>query len=481
MQDAGGERRRPEQRRRGNETKLRLALRAAQIGTWDWNIATGEMIYSARARSIFGFPPATPVTLDMVRAATHPDDRPRTAALAKRALDPELREKNCYEYRIHRADTGEPRWVLAFGEAIFGGGSVQRALRYIGTIQDITDRKRTEEALRESELRQRLAIEAAGMAVWELSVPDDRVAASPELNQLYALSPDDAPTIDELRRLYLPGERERVQAAAEASMERGERRFEVEYRARRADGEIRWFLLRAEVVMGPGGAPERVIGVLMDIDERKRSEERQTLLLREVSHRVKNSLSVVQALAAQTFRDEASAESLTAFRERLRALAGANDVLLERDWMSFSLAELVERIVSPYRHPLDRFYIEGEAVDMPPRLNVPLALVFQELCTNAAKYGALSRPQGRISISWRQTFEGLAIRWEEFGGPPVAEDLVPGFGSRLMTQVLAVEIGRVEMEARGSGLVCRILVAAPATMPDSASPAGTTTGGPRLP
>ena len=117
--------------------KLRLALRAAQIGIWDWELETGLMNYSPRARAICGFAPDELVTLDKIRAVTHPDDLPRTSQMARRALDPEQREKAAYEYRILAADTGEVRWVLAHGEAIFAtGGGVTKATRYIGTIVD---------------------------------------------------------------------------------------------------------------------------------------------------------------------------------------------------------------------------------------------------------------------------------------------------------------------------------------------------------
>ena len=96
-----------DQRRRENDIKLRLALRAVQIGVWDWSLDTNELEYSARARSIYGFAADTPVTLELVRQATHPDDLPRTVELAEHALDPSIKEKTPFEFRIIRADNGE--------------------------------------------------------------------------------------------------------------------------------------------------------------------------------------------------------------------------------------------------------------------------------------------------------------------------------------------------------------------------------------
>ena len=128
-----------------SERRLSLATEAAGLGVWDWDLATNAMVYSEQAKAIFGFPAGRPVTYEMVRAATHPDDYPRTSAMAQRAIDPTLREKSPYEYRILRAD-GAVRWVLTHGETIFEdspAGTV--ALRYVGTIQDVTDRTRAAE------------------------------------------------------------------------------------------------------------------------------------------------------------------------------------------------------------------------------------------------------------------------------------------------------------------------------------------------
>ena len=207
------------------------------------------MHYSARARSIFGFPPDIPITFELVRDATHPEDLPWTLAQAQRALDPAIKQKTPFEYRIIRADNGETRWVLAHGEALFVNTDAgQMALRYIGTVQDITERKAVEQALRESELRQRLAIDAARMAVWELDVATERITTSPELNRMFGLPLDAKPTIEDLRALYGPGEREKVQEAVRTALAQGETRFEAEFRCRRPDGDLYWLLLRAEVL-----------------------------------------------------------------------------------------------------------------------------------------------------------------------------------------------------------------------------------------
>jgi PAS domain S-box-containing protein len=126
------------------ETRFNVAISAAQQGVWDYNVETGEMIYSERAKEIYGLPLDQPVTFEQIRDATHPDDLPNTHALLLRAIDPAVRDRSSYEYRIVRPD-GTICWALAYGEAVFVGPPGQeRAVRYIGTLQDITDRKLAE-------------------------------------------------------------------------------------------------------------------------------------------------------------------------------------------------------------------------------------------------------------------------------------------------------------------------------------------------
>lgn len=446
---------------RESHLKLRLALRAAQIGTWDWELDSNEMHYSPRARAICGFSPDEPVNFDKARAVTHPEDLPRTSAQARRALDPAIRARDPYEYRVIRADNGEQRWVLAYGEAIFvKDGAAAKPIRYLGTIQDITDRKATEEALRHSELRQRLALESARMAIWELDTNNDTAVVSPDLARMFGLDPAARPTLDDLRLRYAPGERERIQAAGRDALAKGRTHFESEFRVRWPDGSLHWLLMRAEVLFDPSQRPGRVIGVVLDIDERKRREEQQIRFVRELNHRVKNSLSVVQSIANQTFRDgRGDPDALQAFRHRLYALAGANDVLVEQEWTAFRLRALLERLVEPYRDPAERVVLAGPDLSLPPRLNVPLALVLHELCTNAAKYGALASKGGRVTVAWREVEKGVELTWTESGGEAVEGPLRKSFGMRLISDILPIELGAVDFEARPEGVFCRILLA----------------------
>lgn len=438
-------------------------MQAAKLGIWDWDIAANRFEYTSRAREIFGFSPDEDVTLEKLRHVTHPDDLPMTTAQARSALDPQEKVNKPYEYRILRR--GLVRWVRAHGEAIFAGSNgARRAVRYIGTIEDITLRKQAEAALAESARKLQLAIEIAGIAIWELEIPGETITRSPELNRMFGYGPDEEPTVDAYRSHFLPGERERIRLAGAEAMAAGNSKFEVEFRIRRIDGEIRWPLLRAEVLRNAKGEYDRAVGVLLDVDEQKRNLERQQLMTRELSHRVKNSLTVVQALAGQTFRTGQPVEkALEEFRGRLHALALANDILAKTEWREFPLRELILQVIAPYRGTSGSNPFEMELGDtvLNSRLSQPMALVLHELCTNAAKYGSLSVPGGKVLIQYREEPGKIVFDWKESGGPAVAGLQGGGFGTRLLTSILVHELGGLELRFEPDGLTCRIIIDLP--------------------
>ena len=255
------------------EARLDLATRAAELGFWEWNLLDNSFVYSPRAREICGLPQDdAPLRLEQLQALTHPEDMPRTHAMLLRAIDPDIRERLPYEYRVVHPD-GEIRWVVANGEATFAAvDGVTRAVRYVGTLQDATESHQLRRALETTETRLHLAVEAGRMAVWEADLREDAIAGSPELNRLLGFPEDAHPTVDQIRAGYAPGERERLQACMRAAVARGDRFVETEMRYRYPGGEPRWLLLRAEIQL-EDGEPARAVGVLMDITDRRRAEE----------------------------------------------------------------------------------------------------------------------------------------------------------------------------------------------------------------
>lgn len=442
------------------DERVRIATRAASIGIWDWDIDTGIMHYSQVAREICGLPNEQVITRETARTVTHPEDLPTTSALAKRALDPAIREKAVYRYRIVRADDSEVRWVVAYGEAQFDE-KTSRALRYVGTIQDITDQKLAEDALIESEARLRLALDAAQMAVWEVDLQSGTVVGSPELNRLCGFPEDAAPTLEELRSRYAPGEQERLQEEGARMVARGDRHFQTEFRQIWPDGTEKWLLLRAQVAPTSSGPGQRVIGVLMDVTERKRAEERLATVAKELRHRVKNSLAVVSALAASTFRPKADIDqALAVFQGRLSAFAAATDLMSASENTELvALDKLVEAIVAPFRPAArEAFVVTGDRLELPTKLSTSIAMALHELCTNALKYGSLSSDGGEVNIRWSRSGDALLVEWQERGGPELIAPTNLGYGTRLLTRGLFDAPSTVELTYAPTGLMCRIVL-----------------------
>ena len=300
---------------RAEEARLALAVHAAGVGVWDWDLDSNEMVYSPEAKAIFGFDRETPVTFDMVRDATHPEDFLRTWPMAQRALDPKIREKTPFEYRAVRPN-GDVRWVLAHGEAMFDGhGPEAKPLRYVGAIQDITERRDAALALETSQARLRLAMDAAQLAVWD-SDAGSRVDLPPSLAGKIGFAPGSAVTLEELRARYLPGEQARVQAAARAAFEAGERTFEAEYQYRRPDDSTGWLLVRAEFERRPDGAPPRAVGVLIDISERKAAEA----ALRESEERLQALNATLEERIASEVAERSKAEEALRQAQKMEAV-----------------------------------------------------------------------------------------------------------------------------------------------------------------
>jgi PAS domain S-box-containing protein len=227
----------------------------------------------------------------------------------------------------------------------------------------------------------------------------------------------------------------------------------------RKDGTPFW----AHTLMMPlrkhDGALIGFLKILRDRTEQRAADEKQTLLINELNHRVKNTLATVQSIAAQTLRSAASAEQARfALDERLFALSRAHDVLTRESWEGAELSEIVALAVSPYvDNDPSRIVTDGPPVRLEPRMALAIAMTLQELATNAAKYGGLSVPAGRLSIVWTMEDGLLRLRWEEKDGPRVTPPLRRGFGSRLIERCLSAEMaGDASIEFAESGVVCII-------------------------
>jgi PAS domain S-box-containing protein len=242
-----------------------------------------------------------------------------------------------------------------------------------------------------------------------------------------------------------------------AQFPKGVTSYETEFRIIRPNGEVRWCVGTAAATLDKGGRVVRVSGVTVDITERKRAEERQNLLTREVDHRAKNALALAQSIVRLTRAQDVGAY-VQAVEGRINALARVHTILSLSSWQGAEITKLVDEELAPY---LEAGQIEfsGSAVQLQPATAQTLAMALHEMVTNSAKYGALSTLSGRLSIGWEVQGDFLLLVWEETGGPTVQKPKSRGFGTRSVIASIESQLGgQALFDWRPEGLICRLLV-----------------------
>jgi two-component sensor histidine kinase len=196
----------------------------------------------------------------------------------------------------------------------------------------------------------------------------------------------------------------------------------------------------------------------------ERAEAHRDLLMHELGHRVKNTLSITISIANQMFRN--TPDERDAFAARLTALSGAYDLLLADDWTSADIGAVVEQTLTPHVHSRDQIEASGPLVGLPAQLVLALSLVLHELATNAVKYGSLSTEAGRLIVNWELMPEAsnlVVMTWREEGGPPVTPPTRRGFGSKLLVRAFQSQFNsRIDFDYAAEGLRCRIEFQIPA-------------------
>jgi PAS domain S-box-containing protein len=238
---------------------------------------------------------------------------------------------------------------------------------------------------------------------------------------------------------------------------KGARSYETEFRIIRPGGEIRWCVWTAAATTDKAGRVIRVSGVTIDITERKRAEERQNLLTREVDHRAKNALALAQSIVRLT-RGETVKAYIQAVEGRISALARVHTILSLSSWEGAEMAKLVDEELAPYSMG-DQVVFSGSNIQLQPSTAQTLAMALHELVTNSAKYGALSTLSGRLTIKWEVRADSLEMLWEERNGPAVEKPISRGFGTKTVIASIESQLGgQAEFDWRAEGLVCRLSV-----------------------
>ena len=411
------ERRRNEAAINDSNNRLQLALDAAKLGVWSIDCKSERFECDARDSSIHGYPPgAVPATIAEARAFVHADDMPSLdeAFVASQRAGDNIRA----EYRLAPvagdAHYPEERWVAIEG-AFIRRPNGERG-RLLGVSRDITDLKRAQRALAERNLQLALAGKAALVGSYSYDVDTDAMQVSEGYAAVHGLAEGTKVTArSEWRGRAHPEDLARVEEFCRQAFEERRGEYGIEYRVIRGGCEVRWIESRSFILYRDDGSPQRVVGVDIDITERKQAEEHRDILNAEVDHRAKNLLATVGAIITQTQNGNSSmTDFISALDKRIGSLARVHELLSCNRWQGVSLKEIVRREFAPYA--ADNIVVRGPSVMLTAEAVQPLAMVLHELTTNAAKYGAFSNRSGRVLLRWC---------WQQKAGEEPCRDFGP--------------------------------------------------------
>lgn len=391
---------------------------------------------------------------------THEDDRAKDAALYARQTNCEL-DSYSIRKRARRPDGTIAHLDVRSSSVRDAAGRFQYGVR---VIQDVTEAKRMEDRVRDSERRMRELLEALPAAVYTTDgngritfynkAAVEMAGRRPRSGDKWCVSwrlysPDGTPLPHDQCPMAVALKENRPVRGVEAVVER-------------PDGTRVPFIPYPTPLRDADGNLIGAINMLVDITERKEAESRQKVLIDELNHRVKNTLATVQSLAMQTARHSNDGDGFVRnFEARLSALSRAHDLLTSRHWQNASMKSLVHQIVAPLAAHAAEMQVGGPPVDLNPRAVLSLAMALNELLTNAAKYGALSSSDGAVSFVWTLRHEAdrmlLDMDWQERGGPPVKPPRRRGFGTRLMERCIERDLdGEFDLVFEPEGVHCRM-------------------------
>jgi PAS domain S-box-containing protein len=444
------ERKRAELALAERDAHLALAAKAARVGCYANNLKTGLITVSEGYTAIHGLPKGTAqTTLSQWRTKVHPDDLAPFDELRERLFGHRHHDYR-FDYRIIR-DDGEVRWIESRGCISYD--EVGQPEQVIGINIDVTERKQTEARLSD-------ALAAGQVVAFEWDAVTGRSQRSDNAERILGIVQGGG-----FVRQVHPADRRNFNALIR-NLSPGNPSYTLTFRFARSDSRDVWLEEEARGEFDSAGKRLRIKGLTRDITERKELEDHKNSLIAELDHRVKNVLATVCSIASRTQETSSSmAEFVAALDGRIKSMAITHELLSSRHWRGIPLAELVHRELAPYA-TASNTHIDGPDIVLSAEAGQMLAMVFHELATNAAKFGAISVKSGRVSVHWKlgcnkHSESGLSIRWEESGGPSVVEPARSGFGTSVVRELVPYELGgTVELAHLPEGVCCNLHVPA---------------------
>jgi PAS domain S-box-containing protein len=449
---------------------LAAALGAAKgFGTFEWVVADDVVRVDGRIAELYGFEPTLSreagLPVETYLGRIHADDRPAMEELVERTLHEA--EDYQIEYRVRQED-GSNIWCRALGRTLASEGRGDKA-RIVGVIIDIDEEKRASlEAAKEAQLQ--AVLQGAGLGSWTWHLQTGEVRYNERWAAMLGYRLDEIqPSFAAFDRLLHPGDRSRVEAALDAHLRGGAPFYSEEIRLQHKQGHWVWVKTTGSVThRGDDGEALIASGTHEDITLRREHEAvlseakvKVDLALGEVNHRVQNLFALVPALVSLSANETDDAFELAQMiRSRVEALARSHSLTLGayNRAEGVDLRAMVEAVLEPYAASDwgERFAVKGPEVRLNEGEASAASLALHEFATNAAKHGALSVPDGRVSIGWSVAAEPgavLSLSWQEQDGPLVKEPPVRrGSGTQLVDRLVATLKGQITRNWAPAGL-----------------------------
>lgn len=449
---------------RQRETDLARVQRIGQVGGLDIDVEHGLRSHrSPEYLRLHGLPQDGRMeTHADWRARVHPDDRDAAEERLFAALDGTA---NSYdgEYRIFRENDGELRWIHARADIERDGQG--KAVRLLGAHLDVTDQKRMQETIRESEERFTQFANASASGLWIRDAATLAMEyASPAVGRIYGVEPEQMlGDIEKWAAAIVP--EDRASALAHIERARGGEASVHEFRIQRAsDGAFRW-IRNTDFPLQTNDHIGRIGGIAEDVSEQKLAAEHQAILLAELQHRVRNIMAILRSITARTADSATSVADYAALMAgRLATFARVQALLTRAANAGVAISTIVVDELAALAGHADQFEAHGPEVTLPPKAAETMTLAVHELTTNALKYGALSSPTGKVSVEWsveqRGEYDWLVFDWHETAAPERPSSDTPrrkGFGSELIEGRVPYELsGKGEVRIEAGGAQCHI-------------------------